>query len=59
MGRSSDNGNAHTSIDIAAVFGVGFLPLRGEHGGKFLQQDLGLTVAEFSNYYVRQGLAKS
>jgi hypothetical protein len=29
----SDNGNAHTSIDIAADFRVGFLPLLGEHGG--------------------------
>jgi hypothetical protein len=29
----SDNGNAHTSINIAADFGVGFLPLLGEHGG--------------------------
>jgi hypothetical protein len=29
----SDNGNAHTSIDIAADFRAGFLPLLGEHGG--------------------------
>jgi hypothetical protein len=30
----SDNGNAHTSIDIAADFSrAGFLPLLGEHGG--------------------------
>jgi hypothetical protein len=29
----SDNGNAHTSINIAADFRVGFLPLLDEHGG--------------------------
>jgi hypothetical protein len=29
----SDNGNAHTSIDTAADFRAGFLPLLGEHGG--------------------------
>jgi hypothetical protein len=29
----SDNGNAHTSIDIAADLRAGFLPLLGEHGG--------------------------
>jgi hypothetical protein len=29
---SSDDGNAHTGIDISANFGVGFLPLLGEPG---------------------------
>jgi hypothetical protein len=42
----SDNGNAHTSIDAAADFGVGFLPLRSEDGGKFPQQDLGFFTEE-------------
>ncbi len=28
----SDNGNAHTSIYIAADFRIGFLPFLGEHG---------------------------
>jgi hypothetical protein len=42
----SDNGNTHTSIDIAADLGAGFLPLRGEHGGKFPQQDLGFFAEE-------------
>jgi hypothetical protein len=42
----SDNGIAHTSIDAAADFGAGFLPLLGEHGGQFPQQDLGFFVTE-------------
>jgi hypothetical protein len=29
----SDNGDAHTSIDIAANFAAGFLPLLSEHRG--------------------------
>jgi hypothetical protein len=29
---SSDNCDAHTSIEIAANFRIGFLPLLGEHG---------------------------
>jgi hypothetical protein len=43
----SDNGNAHTSIlDTAADFRAGFLPLVGEHGGWFPQQDLGFFTEE-------------
>jgi hypothetical protein len=37
---SSDDGDAHTSIEIFANFGrVVFLPLRCEQGGKFLQHN--------------------
>jgi hypothetical protein len=32
----SDNGNAHTSIDIGADFAAGFFPLLGEQGDYFL-----------------------
>jgi hypothetical protein len=42
----SGNGNAHMSIDIAADFRLGFLPLLGEHGGQFSQQDLGFFTEE-------------
>jgi hypothetical protein len=30
---SSENGDTRTSIDTAADFGAGFLPLLGKHGG--------------------------
>jgi hypothetical protein len=42
----SDNGNAHASIDIAANFGAGLLPLLGEHGRHFPRQDLGFFAEE-------------
>jgi hypothetical protein len=46
MGCSDNAGNAHTSIGTAADFGAEFLPLRGEHGGRFPQQDLGFFTKE-------------
>jgi hypothetical protein len=41
MSGSSANGDAHASVDMAADFGAGFLPLLGEHGLQFPQQNLG------------------
>jgi hypothetical protein len=48
---SSDDGDTHTCIDIAANFGVGILPLLGKHGGPFPQQDLGFFTEETIHRY--------
>jgi hypothetical protein len=44
----SDNGTAHAAsiLDTAADFRAGFLPLLGEHGGQFPQQDIGFFTKE-------------
>jgi hypothetical protein len=44
---SSDNGNAHTSVDICANFGLGILSLLCcEHRIEFLKDDLGFFTDE-------------
>jgi hypothetical protein len=54
VGTSSDDDDVYKSFGISANFGVGFLPLLGEPGGK-LQQDSGLFAEERSSVDTTNG----
>jgi hypothetical protein len=42
----SDNGDAHSSIEISTDFGVGFLSLLSKQGRECLQQNVGFFAEE-------------
>jgi hypothetical protein len=48
---SSDNGVAHSSIEIAPNFGVGFLPLLCKLSEEVLQQDFDFFAEENIHRY--------
>jgi hypothetical protein len=51
IGSSDKNGDAHSSIDIAANFLVGFLPLLCNLSEAVLQQDFGFFAEETIRRY--------
>jgi hypothetical protein len=45
MGRGSNDGNTHASIDMTHTdLGIKFLPFSNKQGGRFLQQSFGLVA---------------